>query len=223
MRPAALALTSLLAAMISFHNIIARYLFALGREGVLPAGFGRTGRRTGAPIAGSLAQSGLALLVLVAFAAAGLDPLLTLFYYGGSIGAFGVLLLLTATAIAVPVYFARTRVQENAWRRRWAPLTAAALLLALTALALAHIDVLLGVAPGSTLTWAVPAAYALVAAAGAGWAGLLRLRRPAVYAAIGLGADAATITPPPAPRQPTHSRNQRPSRPTSSSPKEYVR
>lgn len=37
-----LFLTSVLAAMISFHNTTARYTFALGRERVLPALFGRT-------------------------------------------------------------------------------------------------------------------------------------------------------------------------------------
>ena len=38
----ALFLTSLIAAMISFHNIISRYAFSLGREGVLPRALGRT-------------------------------------------------------------------------------------------------------------------------------------------------------------------------------------
>jgi len=45
----ALFLTSLIAAMISFHNIISRYTFSLGREGVLPRLFGRTVPGTGAP------------------------------------------------------------------------------------------------------------------------------------------------------------------------------
>ncbi len=201
----ALILTSLLAAMISFHNIIARYGFALGREGVIPAVFGRTGRRTGAPVYGSLAQSALALAVIVLFAVFGGDPLVQLFYYGGSIGAFGVLLLITTTAVAVPIYFARTRPTENPWRTRYAPVTAAVLLLTLTALAVSNIDVLLGVAPSSTLTWTVPLAFALAAVTGTVWALVLKAARPQVYTAIGLGADAATTPPIPAPRTPTHS------------------
>jgi hypothetical protein len=40
--------TSILAAAISFHNTIARYVFALGREHALPAVFGRTST-SGAP------------------------------------------------------------------------------------------------------------------------------------------------------------------------------
>jgi amino acid transporter len=201
----ALILTSLLAAMISFHNIIARYGFALGREGVIAVAFGRTGRRTGAPIYGSLAQSALALAVLLLFTWFGGDPLVQLFYYGGSIGAFGVLLLITATAIAVPVYFARSRPTENAWRTRYAPVTAAVLLLALTGLAVSNVDVLLGVAPGSALTWVVPLAFAVAALTGAVWALVLKVTRPQVYTAIGLGADAATTPAIPAPRTPTHS------------------
>lgn len=44
----ALLLTSLLAAMIAFHNITARYGFSLGRERVLPAGL--LTRRSGADV-----------------------------------------------------------------------------------------------------------------------------------------------------------------------------
>ncbi len=179
-------------------------MFALGREGVIAAVFGRTGRRTGAPIYGSLAQSGLALVVILVFTVLGGDPLVQLFYYGGSIGAFGVLLLITATAIAVPVYFARTRTAESTWRTRYAPVAAAVLLFALTTLAVSNVDVLLGVAPGTTLTWAVPTAYAAAALLGAVWALALMVTRPGVYAAIGLGADAATQPAPPTPRTPAH-------------------
>jgi amino acid transporter len=202
----ALLLTSLFAAMISFHNIIARYAFALGREGVMPRAFGRTSRRTGAPVYGSVAQSVLALFVLVGYVVVGWrDPLVQLFYWGGSLGAIGILLLITATSIAVPIYFARTATDEGIWRRFVAPIVASALLLGLTWLALSNIDVLFGVASGSTLTWAVPVAYAVTAATGVAWALTLQRARPAVFAAIGLGANAATAPAIPAPRSPMHS------------------
>lgn len=35
-------ITSIFAAMLSFHNAVARYFFSLGREGVLPGRLGRT-------------------------------------------------------------------------------------------------------------------------------------------------------------------------------------
>ena len=52
-----LFMTSLFAAMISFHNAVARYMFALGRERVLPGALGRTEPRSGAPRVASLSQS----------------------------------------------------------------------------------------------------------------------------------------------------------------------
>ncbi len=39
-----LFLTSLFAAALAFHNVTWRYIFALGREHVLPAALGRTGK-----------------------------------------------------------------------------------------------------------------------------------------------------------------------------------
>jgi amino acid transporter len=187
----ALFLTSLIAAMISFHNIIARYTFSLGREGVLPRAFGRTVPGTGAPKNGSLAQSAFGLAVLLVYALAGWDPLVQLFFWGGTTGAIGVLLLITVTSAAVIGYFARHPEGEDTWHRLGAPLLATALLLVVTYLALTNLAVLFGVEPGSTPTWAVPLAYALLTLAGIGWALILRRSRPHVYAGIGLGARSA--------------------------------
>ena len=44
--------TGIFASLVSFHNGIARYFFALGRERVLPARMSRVGRLSGGPIAG---------------------------------------------------------------------------------------------------------------------------------------------------------------------------
>jgi hypothetical protein len=54
------------------------------------------------------------------------------------------------------------------------------------------------VAPSAAAAWALPAGYAAVAAAGLVWAGVLKARRPGVYATIGLGAHAVTAAPAPA-------------------------
>ena len=190
-----LFLTSLLAALLSFHNTVARYLFALGREHVLPAALGRTGRRTAAPVVASTVQSGLGLVVIVLYAWQGWDPLVRLFFWGGVWGGFGVLLLLTATSIAVTAYFARhpdQRAPDNSWRTAIAPALAAASLLAVLVLALRNFATLLGVDPGSGLRWQLPATYAAAAAAGVAYALILAARRPAVYAAVGLGTNTAT-------------------------------
>lgn len=196
----ALLLTSLLAAMISFHNITARYGFALGRERVLPAVFGHTSRRSGAPRVASLVQSLIGLLVIVVYAAAGWDPLVQLFFWGGTSGGLGVLLLIAVTAVAVLVFFARNPSGETLWRRWVAPVAAILGLLVVVGLALAHFGTLLGVPDRHILRWGVPAAYLVLALLGIGWGLTLKRTRPHVYAGIGSGAHAVATAgeiPPP--------------------------
>ncbi|MEV8503525.1 APC family permease [Actinoplanes sp. NPDC051475] len=187
----ALFLTSLIAAMISFHNIIARYTFSLGREGVLPRAFGRTVPGTGAPKNGSLAQSALGLVAILVYAVMGWDPLVQLFFWGGTTGGIGVLVLITVTSVAVIGYFARNPHGEDVWHRLGAPAIGTVLLLVMTYLALTNIATLFGVEPGSKPTWVVPLAYAVLTLAGVAWALILRRTRPTVYEGIGLGARSA--------------------------------
>jgi 4-amino-4-deoxy-L-arabinose transferase-like glycosyltransferase len=146
---------------------------------------------TGAPKNGSLAQSALGLVVILVYAVAGWDPLVQLFFWGGTTGGIGVLLLITVTSAAVIGYFARNPSGEGAWHRVGAPVLGTLMLLVVTYLALTNIAILFGVEPGSTPTWAVPLAYAVLALAGAGWALILRRSRPLVYNGIGMGARSA--------------------------------
>ncbi|SEG98185.1 Amino acid transporter [Nonomuraea solani] len=187
-----LFVTSVFAAMISFHNTTARYFFALGRERVLPSLFGRTHARTGAPVAGSITQSVLGLAVIVLYAILGLDPLVRLFFYGGSFGGLGVLLLIFVTAIAIIVYFSREPGGETLSRRVIAPVVSVIALAVMVWLALDNFPTLLGVPEGHPLAWLLPAVYGVTAVLGAVWALVLRSGQPAVYALVGMGAQAAT-------------------------------
>jgi hypothetical protein len=116
---------------------------------------------------------------------------------GGEPGGFGILVLLAVTAVAVIAFFGRDSRGEGAWPRLIAPALAAVLLTGLVVLAVLHYNTLLGVPPGNPAAWALPASYAVVAAAGLGWGLVLKVRRPQVYATIGLGAHAVTgqLTP----------------------------
>ena len=214
-----LFLTSVLAALASFHVTTARYAFALGREGALPTRLGRASAH-GAPRAASLTQSALAFVVITVFAVAGWDPLTNLFYIGGTSGALGILVLLPLGSLAVLGFFAHDRHGETHWRTRIAPTLSLTGLLVVLGLVLAHFAALLGVDDGSPLRWGVPALYALVLAAGLGYGRWLKTARPAVYAAIGHGAHTALLprTPPagrhtgPAPEAPPRG-NPLPDRP----------
>jgi amino acid transporter len=186
-----LFVTSLFAAALAFHNCVWRYAFALGRENVLPAALGRTGRNS-VPRAASAAQSVTGLIAIAVTALAGFSPMNGLFFGLGTTGGFGILVLLAATAVAVIAFFARDGRGENAWRRLAAPGLAAVALTVIVVLAVMHYGTLLGVALGSPAAWALPASYAAVTAAGIAWGLVLRSRRPDVYQVIGLGAVAAS-------------------------------
>jgi amino acid transporter len=186
-----LFLTSLFAAALAFHNTCWRYMFALAREGVLPAALARTGSNN-IPQTASLVQSATALATIAVFALAGWPPMQVMFFWLGTTGGFGILILLAVTAVAVIVFFHTDSRGEPTWTRVTAPALAAVLLAGIVVLAVWHYNTLLGVAPGSVAAWAFPAAYAAVAATGIGWGLVLRARRPQVYATIGLGAHAIT-------------------------------
>jgi len=186
-----LFLTSLFAAALAFHNVVWRYMYALGRENVLPAALGRTGANN-IPKTASLVQSATGLVVICAYAIAGWQPMSQLFFWLGTTGGFGILVLLALTAVAVIVFFGRDARGESAWCRLVAPALAATLLGLIVVLAVLNYATLLGVGPADPAAWAFPASYAAVAAVGLGWGLLLRARRPQVYAAIGLGAHAVT-------------------------------
>jgi amino acid transporter len=188
--------TSILAAAISFHNTIARYGFALGREHVLPQAFGRTST-SGAPRAGSLAQTVIGLAVIVGFAIAGADPVVDLFYLASTSGALGILLLLFTTAASVLGFFNADRRGEPLWRTRIAPALSLAGLTVMVALVLANFATLLGVTESSPLRWGVPAAFAITGLTGSAYGLALKARRSDTYAAIGRGPRATTVVLPP--------------------------
>lgn len=183
-----LFLTSVLAALLSFHNSVARYLFALGRERVLPKQLARVGVRTGGPLAGSLVQSTLALIVVVLFAISHADPILKLFTWFSGMAAVGVILLMAATSASVVGYFRRDRSGEGLWQSRIAPALATVVLLVLVALLIGNFDALLGTDPNSPLRWIFPALVLGAAVAGIAWGAVLRRNRPDVYEGIGRAA-----------------------------------
>jgi amino acid transporter/ribosomal protein S18 acetylase RimI-like enzyme len=187
-----LFVTSLFAALLSFHNTVSRYLFSLGREEVLPRGLGATHYRTGSPYAGSVAQSVLALLVLVIAAAVQLDPLVTLFFVGTNLGALGVLILMVLTSAAVIGYFRARPTLERTWSSTVAPAMGGVLLLGVLWLMLANFHTLLNVPEGDVRSWALPSAFAVVGVAGVAWGWYLKSERPEVYRTVGLGANRVT-------------------------------
>jgi amino acid transporter len=176
-------LTGLLAAMLSLHQVIARYLFALGREQVLPGFLSRTGRRTLAPRAASLTQS-LVAGAVIAYLAATHSPPSSFAQRLAVCGGLGILTLLVATSLAALLHLNRVPGDENAWARFFAPVLSTVALSALSFLAFRDLS-----------TWIMPAVLGAVAGAGMlhGWS--IRGTRPIVYAGIGQAGTPVVVTP----------------------------
>ena len=114
---------SVLGAMIAFHQVVARYLYGMAREHLLPARLAavhtprpqrtdstgladrRGPRRSGVPTAGSLTQTALALAVIVLAALVHADPISTVFTGLATLAALGLLTLMTATCLAVIAFY----------------------------------------------------------------------------------------------------------------------
>lgn len=183
----ALFVTSLFAAVLSFHNAVARYFFALGRERVLPSVLARVNRR-GAPVAGSLAQTVIAAAIVILFGVLGSDPVLTLFSWLTNLGALGVIFLMAMTSVSVLVYLRRHReLSEATPGHEIAAGVAAVALFVVFVLAVSRFDALLGTGPGDPLRWILPGLIVIAAAVGIFYGATIKRRNPRIYASIGRG------------------------------------
>jgi amino acid transporter len=189
-----LIVTSLFAAVLALHNATARYLFAMGREGLLSHALGRTHPRHHSPYIASRVQLTIAALVIAGFAIGGADPYLLLGTSMGGLGTLGIVALQAAAAVAVIGCFRRRR-DSRLWTTVLAPLAGAAGLITACVLIVHNYSVLTGKPSG--LVNQLPWLLAVAAVAGFGYALWLRGARPAVYAGIGEGG-----TPPTSPALP---------------------
>lgn len=102
-----LILSSLFAAALGLYNNAARYLFALARDGALPAPIARTHPAHRSPYVASMVLGAFILITMVIAALARLDPLLNITPALVGIGTVGLMSLLVLTSFSIPVYFAR--------------------------------------------------------------------------------------------------------------------
>ncbi|MEW2477488.1 APC family permease [Micromonospora gifhornensis] len=189
---------AIVTSMLAFHSVIARYVFAMAREGVLPAGLARasSATRVSAPRGGSLAQTGVAAVVVGAFAVSGADPMAVLFTWLSTLGAMGLLFLLLAAAVAAMTAPERLRgPRPGVWEWRLAPALGALGGAVVLAAMVLNVGSLLGAAPGSPYPFLLPLIICATAALGGAWAGHLREYRPEVYAGIGRGTPKTHAVP----------------------------
>jgi amino acid transporter len=182
----ALIVTSAFACQLAFFNTAARYLFALGREGVLPRALARThGRRQTPHIAGIALAAALAAYI----GAFQLDDgsrdaaLLKLATWSPLLGVFGLVAVQALCSLAIAAYF-RRHGGGNPWSTLVAPVAGAALM-AFSAYLLLDNRGALAAAEGVPFVQAIPWTVLAVFAVGAGSALWLRVRDAARYQTLG--------------------------------------
>lgn len=165
-----LFITSLFAAVLSFHNVLSRYFFSLGNTGVVPASFGRSHPEHSSPHVASLVTTAVGAVLMAVSAIAGLDPVLEVFTWLAGIASVGIVALMLLACIAVLVFFRRTGVDRRPWQTVVAPALGVVGLTAILVLLVQNLPLLmggstaLGVGAGVLLLVALAAGFALAAA-----------------------------------------------------------
>ena len=118
-----IVLTSLFAATLAFQNSASRYLFSMGRAGVLPKALDKVNGRQ-SPMVATSVVSVLALALVVISIILGWDPILNLFYWFGAVAVIAIVLTEILVSISVIVYFRRTKEDTRAWHTIIAPVLA---------------------------------------------------------------------------------------------------
>jgi len=194
-----LTVTSLFAAALGFFNNIARYLYALSRDGLIPRPLGRIHPRHGSPYMACLLLTAVLTVVVGAFAVAGLDPLLSLTTSLSSMGAVGLEILITATSLSIPLFFARRG--EFSFGKTLAPLLGGLIIAVVTYLSLDNYSALTGT--DLVIVNSLPLLFILFITMGVVHGAYLRRHRPDIYARVGSthveGDVAETVEDPAAP------------------------
>jgi amino acid transporter len=158
-----LFVTSTFAGLLAFHNAIARYLFATGRDGLLPEALGRTHQSFQSPHVGSIVQTVLASVSIVLFALFGADPILTVFTLPSAVATLGIIVLMAIVSGAALRH--SLRKTERSSVVSGAAVLSLVILAVIAALAAVNFDVLTGT--GSVAIRFLP--MVLVAVAIVGW------------------------------------------------------
>jgi len=145
--------TSLFACILSFHNVVSRYLFALSQRDVLPASLSRPHGRHGSPHLASLWISGIVAISIVGAVVFGLDPAAQFYTWFAGATTVGIVVLLIATSVAVLTYFRSDRKGYSQWRVRIAPTLGLLGLSGSLVLILANLSDLVG--GSSVLAWVI--------------------------------------------------------------------
>ncbi|GHP18406.1 amino acid permease [Rhodococcus sp. NKCM2511] len=139
-----LVVTSFIAMLIGFQNMFARYLYALGRAGVLPHRLGTAAPTSGTPRTAAAVVGIVVGIVLIGFELAGADAYTVTYSWLLALGTTALIVILIMTSISIFAFFARTKLETNPWTTKISPVLAVIGFAYVAYLAVSNYDVLLG-------------------------------------------------------------------------------
>ncbi|MBP2215647.1 APC family permease [Arthrobacter sp. CAN_C5] len=118
-----LVLSSLFAGLLAFQNAASRYVFALGRGGVLPRPLARVNVK-GAPQSASVTTSAVTGIVILLFTLFQLEPILNMFYWFSGLAVVAIVLIEAMVCLAVIAFFRKNKGTEGIFVTIIAPIVA---------------------------------------------------------------------------------------------------
>jgi amino acid transporter len=175
-----LLVTSSFALGLASHNVLTRYIYNFGKDGILPASIGATHPRHGSPYKASIVISIVSLLG-VGFMAVAPVAQTTLYATTAGFLSYGMIIMLVVVSIAAGAYMLRRRSSSTV--HAVVMFVVAALLAAALVFASVRFDLLSGLTGGAAVVglvvcWAIVLAGAIIAL-------VLRRVRPGIYSRIG--------------------------------------
>jgi amino acid transporter len=178
---AVLLCTSILAGYSAIHNAASRYLFALGREAIMPRKFGEHHKEFFSPHVASVAITGVATISAVGFAVGRADPYRVYAASLIAVGTLGIVALQATASLSVIAFFWK-RNDRKIWQGVIAPAIGFVGLVAAFTLAALHYNTLTG--SSNKIVNFVPILLLVIAIGGVIYGRNLRIRRPEIYLGI---------------------------------------
>jgi amino acid transporter len=176
---AVLLCTSILAGYSAIHNAASRYLFALGREAIMPRRFGDHHEEFLSPHIASMAISVVAALSAVGFAVGGADPYKVYAASLIAVGTLGIVALQAMASLSVIAFFWK-RDDRLIWQGVLAPAIGFIGLVVAFTLAALNYNTLTG--SENKIVNLVPFLLLVIAIGGVVYGRDLQKRKPEVYA-----------------------------------------
>ncbi|SOC83053.1 Amino acid transporter [Ensifer adhaerens] len=178
-----LLITSLFACILSFHNTLNRYFFALGREGLAFSVLGKVHVVHGSPYVAGILQSVSAGVILLAFILAQQDPYAVVFSYMSALAVIGIISVQVLVCIAVIMFFQKDSKGHGVWTTKIAPVLSGLGLIGALVLVISNLDLLAGTS--NVVVSSLPYLVVIAGLGGVVFALSIKRSSPERYAALG--------------------------------------